>query len=339
MSRINQYFYNGLTEGCKSAFNAIRAGLNAMAPCIEVNNEANLHNVFSHIVSTMPEYYFVCRKHTYIVKGSRCCIEPSYSFAKEEVRQLSRKLESMAGVIANSIKACNQADYRKVLEIHDYIRKNVTYDYEALLMANTTKTGREDSYTVVGAMIKRKCACSGYAMAMKLLCEKAGIECHVITGTASSAKASGPHAWNAVKISGYYHHVDVTWDNQLSGNIEIPNYGYFGLDDEEISKDHNWDRRCFPPCPQAPYNYFRVNRLLAETEAQLDNRLYEAMRNKETSIMFKVKKNSPLESAVAGRLPDIVKSAARRCSTALAGYNVMTIPNQQVYMLEVIYRS
>ena len=50
----------------------------------------------------------------------------------------------------------------------------------------------------------------------------------------------------------------------------MPNYGYMNLSDDEIAKDHTWNRKHYPECPSSPYNYFRVNNALLDSKAQLE---------------------------------------------------------------------
>ena len=133
--------------------------------------------------------------------------------------------------------------------------------------------------------------------------------------------------------------MDVTWDNQSSTDAHIPNYGYFGLDDETVSRDHTWDRSHCPACPDAPYNYFRVNNSVMDSETQLERYIYENLLSEEESVTFKVKKGSPLEGRIDGSLEQIVRNAAGRARyVKLASVSREYLPSQQVYTLCFTYR-
>ena len=57
------------------------------------------------------------------------------------------------------------------------------------------------------AIVNKKTVCAGYAKAFQLLLTKLNIPCYYIVGFAKEA-----HAWNIVKLDGYYN-VDLTWDD------------------------------------------------------------------------------------------------------------------------------
>ena len=174
--------------------------------------------------------------------------------------------------------------------------------------------------------------------AMKYLCDKISLECYVVCGTGNSPLAMGPHAWNIVRINGYYHHVDVTWDNQYSDSAEIPNYGYLNLSDDEIAKDHTWDRRLYPACPTSPYNYFRVNDALLDSRAMLESFLYNSFQNEEEFVMFRIVRGSTLEREINGCLPDCIQRASARCKYIRAtSFRYGSVPEQLTFFVRPSY--
>jgi hypothetical protein len=136
--------------------------------------------------------------------------------------------------IVNSITSSNMSDLQKELAIHEYVVKNTAYDYDNYI----NEVVPEDSYTAYGTLILGRAVCQGYADTMKLLLNLAGIEAHVVVGYAGE-----PHAWNMVKIDGEYFHVDATWDDPVPDAGNRVRYTYFNLSDDEISKDHEWNRK------------------------------------------------------------------------------------------------
>ncbi len=64
----------------------------------------------------------------------------------------------------------------------------------------------------------RKAICHGYSTLFKILCQKSGIECQLISGASKTNLkdiGKGPtnidHSWNAVKINNQWKLIDVTW--------------------------------------------------------------------------------------------------------------------------------
>lgn len=186
--------------------------------------------------------------------------------------------------------------------------------------------------------MKNKCVCEGFAKAFKFLCDKIGLECWVVSGKGSSSIGAGPHAWNIVRINGYYHHVDVTWDNQYSDSSAVSNYGYMNLSDDEIAKDHTWNRKHYPECPSSPYNYFRVNNALIDSKAQLESMLYNSFQMEEEFIMFRVVRGSILEREINGCLTDSIQRAANRCKhISVSTFRYGGVPEQLTFFVQPDY--
>lgn len=165
-----------------------------------------------------------------------------------------------------------------------------------------------------------------------------GIGFNNSTSKGSSSIGAGPHAWNIVKINGYYHHVDVTWDNQYSDSSSMPNYGYMNLSDDEIAKDHTWNKKHYPECPSSPYNYFRVNNALLDSKAQLESMLYNSLQMEEEFITFRVVRGSILEREINGCLTDCIQKAANRCKyISVPTFRYGGVPEQLTFFVQPDY--
>lgn len=195
---------------------------------------------------------------------------PAYLYSPAEATKIRGQLDAAAQSIISEHINDHQSDYDKVRSLHDYLKSNLEYDTVAASSHRPNERNIAEAHNIIGALLKCKCVCEGFAKAFKFLCDKIDLECWVVSGKGSSSIGAGPHAWNIVKINGYYHHVDVTWDNQYSDSSSMPNYGYMNLSDDEIAKDHTWNKKHYPECPSSPYNYFRVNNALLDSKAQLE---------------------------------------------------------------------
>ncbi len=107
--------------------------------------------------------------------------------------------------------------YDKLKSIHDYICKTNTYVSNALYC-----------YSAYGSLVDHKSVCEGYAEAFKLLCDKVGIDCILVTGMSlpnTDNDNTEAHMWNLVRMDDdAWYAVDVTWDD--AGDVE-GNYNYF----------------------------------------------------------------------------------------------------------------
>lgn len=107
-----------------------------------------------------------------------------------------------------------------------------------------------ESYTPYGVLVKNTGVCQEYATAFKLLLNRLGMECIVVSSEGMN------HAWNIVKIDGDYYHVDVTWDDPIPDRKNQTSYKYFNLSDKKMGEDHYWDRSNYPSCTSEKYAYF-----------------------------------------------------------------------------------
>lgn len=96
-----------------------------------------------------------------------------------------------------------------VKALHDYVADRIAYDVPALLSKNIPDQG------VAKVFAERKGVCEGYARLFTELGRHAGVEVAYVVGDARvlGGDLSGlGHAWNAVRLGGAWHLVDVTWD-------------------------------------------------------------------------------------------------------------------------------
>ncbi len=121
----------------------------------------------------------------------------------------------------------------KELAIHDWIVNNVQYD--------TSLT----RYTAYDALVNHSAVCEGYALLAYRMLMSAGIEVKIVSGTANNGSQVESHAWNLVNIDGNWYHLDTTWDDPFSYR-PILSHSYFNLTDDEIGKNHTWDKTLYP---------------------------------------------------------------------------------------------
>lgn len=134
------------------------------------------------------------------------------------------------------------SEYEKIKFIHDYLVIHVDYDYENL--ANDTLP--DEAFTAQGALQNHSAVCEGYARAVSLLCEKAGIEELLVFGEADDGTGRQSHAWNQVQIDGQWYNLDVTWDDPLVNGEVVTDgtnliYDYFLVPDKSLAGTHSPD--------------------------------------------------------------------------------------------------
>lgn len=105
-------------------------------------------------------------------------------------------LHKVAEIVKNNIND-NMSDTQKVKVLHDWVCDNTQYATDDI---NLPQYHNDASVFMNDAVV-----CEGYAKLCNLLYHEAGLETYYVH--------SFDHAWNIVKIGGYYFHVDATWDD------------------------------------------------------------------------------------------------------------------------------
>ena len=108
----------------------------------------------------------------------------------------------------------------KVISAHDWLVANCQYDPyigtggKYIASDGTVYNDEPAVYTSYGAFVNHNVVCQGYALAFKVLMDRAGIPCCYVKSDAMN------HAWNMVQLDGNWYHVDVTWDDPSYVGIE-----------------------------------------------------------------------------------------------------------------------
>ena len=96
---------------------------------------------------------------------------------------------------------------------------------------------RYNAMTAYGALVQGQAAGEGFAMAVKVLCDALGLECHVVRGALDGRQ----HTWNMLRLDGgpHYHLDPTAYDGE----------GAAFLNDSEIAEaGYAWDTALYPPC-------------------------------------------------------------------------------------------
>ena len=172
--------------------------------------------------------------------------------------------------------------YFTELTLHDRLVAGCTYDTDA---AADTENSDVMAYTAYGALVEGSAVCEGYARAMQLLLNRAGIATTVINGTSVETKES--HMWNLVSLNGNYYYLDPTWnDNQDKGY-----HTYFNITSADLLKTHIIapNQAVAISCTATADNYFIRNNTYIDTyhRQTIAEIIAKCVRNGDTTIQLK----------------------------------------------------
>lgn len=176
-------------------------------------------------------------------------IDISYTYPLQEAGKLLGQMNHIANEVASRVRGTD--DHRIAAYLHNYLVERITYS-EGI-------NRRNEAHNIVGALINHSCVCEGYAKAYKFLCDKAGVPCMVVTGTAAGSNGIHEgHAWNIVRIGQDCCHVDVTFDEYV--DHAYCSQSHLFLSTDEVLVGHTIAPEfSVPHCPRSHLPLVRVN--------------------------------------------------------------------------------
>ncbi len=170
----------------------------------------------------IPGSYYISQSGEVLsIAYTRTGVGPGYIAGKSEAAKMSSAMNAEVKGFLASLKS-GMSDYDIELAAHDWIAQRITYNHSAAADPDSHPL----AFTAYGALVEGSAVCEGYAKAMKLLLNSAGIHCITVTGTLSNQG----HMWNMVKVGGKWYNVDVTSDDGTAGLY----HHYFNQTDEHM---------------------------------------------------------------------------------------------------------
>lgn len=208
----------GLSEATYVSYSA---AVNALASAMQsrVNNyvsltryrvlQADILSLFSAAVNSNPQLFYIDNAFSYNAsRGYVATLYFNFKYSRAEITAMTEKFNAAA---ADALAACmgtgmtGMTEAQKALAGHDYIAALVNYDMSAVNAPDT----HPNAFTAYGALVERKAVCQGISLAYKYLMKQSGVACEFVSSE------SMVHGWNAVKVDGYWYHVDITWDDPV----------------------------------------------------------------------------------------------------------------------------
>lgn len=235
------------------------------------------------------------------------------------------RLRLLVDKIIASIISPSMTDYDKVKAVHDYLVTRLKYDSRDSSMIAAS------SYKALGALETGIAVCKAYSELMALILNRAGVPCRIVVGVANGTD----HAWNIVSIDGELYHVDVTWDDPVTNGKDGSNirYDYFNLSDEEMKKDHYWDRNNYPACTSTSQNYFVKNNLVIESSEALKAAIKKLIEKRQSRMTVKYPNFNKDD------IHNIINDVNVNASYAISGYSYSFNESTGVFCLEIEYKK
>lgn len=159
-----------------------------------------------------------------------------YLSTYSQEQQVNREVAN----VLDDLDVYDEDEYTKIKTVHDYIVKNIEYDY------SLTK------FSAYNAIVEKNVVCHGFSLITYKMLKDLGVGVRFLTGNNSE------HSWNLVKIDDLWYNTDNTWDENLSTSSKIC-YDYFlkgEYDFPDHIRDYEFDTYSFnEEFPTSSYAY------------------------------------------------------------------------------------
>ncbi len=335
-----KYYFSQLDNKGKQAYNNILENAESMAESIEVPylSQNELNTVFEAVLYDNPQLFFLGRSCSITVKGLKSYFVPDFLLDAAQYAEMKAKVEAAADKIIRGIPK-GADDFTAELAINDAVVEKCSY----------SGSGDEIENTVYGSLIDGKATCEGYAKAVKLLADKAGIDCYVIAGMSkSNSETYQSHMWNVIRIGGDWYNLDATWNDPVNEKgVNEPRRTYFNLTDEEIGITHK-DFSSANKCTATAENYFVRSGLLfdrfGDKEKQRTARAIagEAGAGKTRAEIKFTGRDLYADTLIRlfekGGIYDILEQADRQTKKYINTASVSYIENPEFNIIEIIFK-
>lgn len=160
------------------------------------------------------EIYFILSSSA---DGNRFDVrDASYQMEDLIYSDIARRDQQVSTILAGA----TGTDHEIVRYFNSWLTSHNTYN----TLVSAGQEGPFSAHRSLSALLGNTGAegpvCEGYARAMKVLCDQAGIGCVLVDGYARSSEAhSGEaHMWNYVRVGRHWYAVDVTWNDPIYGD-------------------------------------------------------------------------------------------------------------------------
>ena len=208
--------------------------------------------IIQYVYNDNPEFFYIePTEITYCESVLGIKVIHKYRYGRKQKEEYDRKIKTAAEAFIKQWIRQGMSLYEKLQAVNDFLATTVRYDPVVSNAKNTegkTIRGNYEDYSIVGPLVNRMGVCHGISMTAKYLCDILGIQCMVVTGM---VKNEGKHAWNIVytgKNEGKrFYHWDPTFNLTNDPRSRL-RYRYFMVDDRELEKNREWNKKECPAC-------------------------------------------------------------------------------------------
>lgn len=220
------------------------------------------------LVYAQERKYFWLSSLFYAPESEMTSLHINYLYEKDDAELKRAELDSAASAIVGEVPE-NATDFEKIVYFHDRIVTGCSFS-----------KSEEHVNSAYGVLITGYGQCEGYAAAMSLLCDTAGIPNFTVCGTNENGET---HAWNKILLNGSWYNSDCTWDDPMlkRDDPDFVRHDYCLVTDKEINGITHFPDELYKNVPVADsqeLNYFYGKQLVYDSVSEAYDVMYEQIK-------------------------------------------------------------
>lgn len=246
---VTYYAYGMLTSDQKQLYDDMFTCISHHATRLRIHSTSKntIRKVYEAILSDHAEIYwidgFIVRDHT-LGRSQYLDFLPQYTMTKKEAISYASNIRNTVSALLQTAPRSG-SDYEKSKWVYEYLAQKMVYDRDAKYSQN-----------LLSSLLYKKSVCRGYAAAAQYLLRELDIESVIISGTWNGT----PHAWNMIKLDGYFYYMDTTLSqSELSAgkDQQLIDYSYLNITTEDLLKEHSITAPFpLPSCTHQENNFY-----------------------------------------------------------------------------------
>lgn len=310
--------YEALSDEEKALYEQVRDAVLGFEEFVKFDppvTRETARKIYSLVYSQERKYFWLSNIF-YAPDSEVSMLRMNYLYEREDAEIKRAELDFAASTVLGEISE-GASDFEKVVYFHDKIVKNCSF--------STDKLHVNSAY---GVLVTGYGQCEGYAAAMSLLCDKAGIPNYIVCGKNTEGST---HAWNKIRLDGEWYNVDCTWDDPIikRNDPDFIRHDYLLVKDSEIEgKTHFTDElyKGHTSCEADRLNYFNGRGLtfsaVEDGVGELERQLKEKGFDGEREVEIRFSDMDVFYAAMArlfdsGEMKDIIEDTNERYGTKI----------------------
>lgn len=259
--------YESLSEEEKALYDRVKTAAENFEDYVEFDEPIprDLARKIYKLVYDQERKYFWLSNIFYAPDSELSILKISFLYTKEDAELKKAELDVTASEIIGELPD-DASDFEKIVHFHDSIVTGCDFAQR-----------KEHVNSAYGVLVNGYGQCEGYAAAMSLLCDKAGIPNYTVCGTNANGDT---HAWNKILLDGQWYNADCTWDDPILSreDPDFVRHDYLLVTDKEIEGITHFTDELYsgmPPCTAAADNYFAKKGLVYYSAADAADSIRE----------------------------------------------------------------